>query len=195
MSVVIAVKQGGRIWFGADTQLTSGSDRYNYLSEGDYKVAKLDNGILLSWTGETAVWQTILGHLDWFTLNGKGELTKEHIVTKILPNLYGGLKEEDALERGDEGIPLMMTGRMTLACKDKLFEICRDFQVMRYEDYQATGSGAHAVLYGLSKMDKTQDINAQLLELLRISAKHDTAVSAPFIFIDTQDLQYTVKED
>ena len=28
MSVVMAVKQGDRIWFGADTQATSGSDRY-----------------------------------------------------------------------------------------------------------------------------------------------------------------------
>ena len=67
-------------------------------------------------------------------------------------------------------------------------------QVIRYEDYQATGSGANAVNYGLSRIDKSKDINEQLLRLLRISAKHDTRVSAPFILIDTKDLRFTVKE-
>ena len=75
-----------------------------------------------------------------------------------------------------------------------MFEICRDLQVIRYEDYQATGSGANAVIYGLSRIDKNKDVNEQLLRLLRISAKQDTNVSAPFVFIDTKGLEFTVKE-
>ena len=194
MSVVIAVKQGNRIWFGADTQSTSGTDRYNYLAENDFKITKLDNGILLSWTGETAMSQFILAHPEWFTLDEKKGLTKEYIVTKIVPQIYEALAEEDMLDKGDDGVPPLMTGKILLAHKDRLFEICRDFQVLRYEDYQATGSGSNAIVYGLSKIDKSKDINEQLLRLMKISEKHDTNVSAPFVFIDTHNLQFTVKE-
>lgn len=193
MSVVIAVKQGNRVWFGADTQATCGTERYNQLSPNDFKVAKLDNGVLISSTGETATSQIITAHPEWFTVDEKKGLTKEYIVTKIVPELYAALSEEELLERGDRGTPPVMKITILLAYKDKLFEICRDFQVLRYEDYQATGSGSNAVLYGLDKLDKTKDIKEQLLRLLRISAKHDANVSAPFVLIDTKDLEYEIK--
>ena len=195
MSVVIAVRQGGRIWFGADTQSTCGTERYNQLSPHDFKVMKLDNGVLLSMTGETASLQFILAHSEWFTVDEKKGLTKEHIVTKIVPKIYEELESEELLERADRGTPPCTKCTILLAYQDKLFEICRDMQVLRYEDSQASGSGSNAILYGLSKLDKTKDVNEQLLRLLRISAKHDANVSAPFVLIDTKDLQYTIKED
>ena len=195
MSVVIAVKQGDRIWFGADTQATRGTDRYNQLSQNDFKVAKLDNGMLLSMTGETRTAQFILAHPEWFTVDEKKGLTKEHIVTKIIPQLYEALDDAELLEREDRGTPPIAKCTIMMAYQDKLFEICRDLQVLRYEDYQASGSGANAILYGLSKLDKSKDINEQLLRLLKISAMHDTNVSAPFIFINTKDLEFTIKED
>ena len=194
MSVVMAVKHGGRIWFGADTQSTCGSDRYNPLSRSDFKVTKMDNGMLISMTGELVTSQRILAHPEWFTVDPKKGLTKEHIVTKIIPHLFKELDDEELLDTGDKGMPPVMKVTMFLAYKDKLFEVCRDFHVIRYEDHQASGSGANAVVYGLNKLDKAKDINEQLLQLLKISAKHDSNVSAPFILIDTKELKYTVKE-
>ena len=194
MSVVMAVKQGDRIWFGADTQATSGSDRYNYLSPNDYKVIKLDNGVLLTWTGLTVNGQFVLSHPEWFTVDDKKGLTKEHIVTKIIPKIYEAFSEEDLFDKGEDGVPPLTGGTILIAYKDKLFEICRDLQVIAYADYQATGSGANAIVYGLSKVDKTKDINEQLLHLLKISAMQDTHVSGPFVFIDSHHLKYTVKE-
>ena len=194
MSVVMAVKQGDRIWFGADTQATRGGDRYNQLSPNDYKVIKFDNGIVLSSTGETVTVQTILSHPEWFTVDEKKGLTKEHIVTKIIPEIYETLEGEGLLEKDEKGTPPIMKCTLLIAYKDRLFEICRDLQVIRYEDYQATGSGSNAVNYGLSRIDKSKDINEQLLRLLGISAKLDINVSAPFVLIDTKELKFTVKE-
>ena len=195
MSVVIAVKQGNRIWFGADTQSTRGSDRYNQLSPNDFKVMKFPNGILFSATGETASLQMLLAHPEWFTVDAKKGLTKTHIVTKIVPEIYKFLDEEGALESEERGTPPTMKCTIMIAYQDKLFEICRDFHVIRYEDYQAIGSGSNAIVYGLSKLDKSKDVNEQLLQLLRLSAKHDSNVSAPFVLIDTQDLKFTIQED
>ena len=195
MSVVMAVKQGDRIWFGADTQATRGGDRYNQLSPNDFKVIKFENGVLLSATGETVTSQIIFSHPEWFAVDEKKGLTKEFIVTKIIPKIYETLEAEGLLEKDDRGTPPVTKCTMMLAYKDKLFEICRDLQVIRYEDYQASGSGATAVNYGLARIDKTKDINEQLLRLLRISAKLDCNVSAPFILIDTKDLKFIVKEN
>ena len=122
-------------------------------------------------------------------------MTKEHIVTKIIPKLYEGLEVEELLEREDRGTPPITKCSIVIAYQDKLFEICRDFHVIRYEDYQAIGSGSNAILYGLSKIDKSKDINEQLLQLLKLSAKHDANVSAPFVLIDTKNLQYVIKEN
>jgi ATP-dependent protease HslVU (ClpYQ) peptidase subunit len=195
MSVVMAVKQGNRIWLGADTQSTRGTDKYNQLSPHDFKVTKLDNGVLLAMTGETASSQVILAHPEWFTIDEKKSLTKEYIVTKIVPKIYEAFDAEELLEREGRGTPPITKCSILIAYKDKLFEIARDLQVMRYEDYQAIGSGSNAAIYGLSKIDKTKDINEQLLQLLKISAKHDANVSAPFVLIDTQGLEYIIKED
>lgn len=195
MSVVAAVKQGGRIWFGADTQLTCGSDCYNNLNVRDLKVAKLDNGILLSFTGETSTAQMILAYPEWFTVDEKKGLTKEHIVTKIIPRMFEKLDEEEMLERDGKDSPPEMKVSMLIAYKDKLFAIERGFHVVRYDDYQATGSGANAVKYGLSVLDKSKDINEQLVRLLRISAKQDSNVSAPFVLIDTKKLEYTIVKE
>ena len=194
MSVVIAVKQGGRIWFGADTQATRGGDRYNQLSPNDFKIMKFDNGVLISATGETVTAQTFIAHPEWFNMGKKKSLTKEYIVTEIIPKIYETLEAEGLLEKDDKGTPPIMGCTVLLAYKDQLFEICRDLQVIKYEDYQASGSGANAVNYGLSRIDKSKDINEQLLRLLKISAKLDSNVSAPFVFINTQDLKFTVKE-
>ena len=195
MSVVMAVKQGDRIWLGADTQSTRGTDRYNQLSPYDFKVIKFDNGILLAMTGETASSQFILAHPEWFTVDEKKGLTKEHIVTKIVPKMYEALEEEELLDREDRGTPPTTRCTVLIAYQDKLFEICRDLRVIRFEDYLAIGSGSNAAIYGLSKIDETKDINEQLLQLLKISAKHDANVSAPFVLIDTQNLQYVIKEN
>ena len=194
MSVVMAVKQGDRIWFGTDTQSTRGTERFNLLCPNDFKVLKLENGMLISWTGEGAAGQVVCSHLEhYFTAENK-ELTKEYLVTQIVPKLYQVLDEEGLLENEEDRSP-QMPGRVLLAQKDKMYDIQRDFQVARYEDYQATGSGANSIIYGLSKIDKNKNINRQLLRLLRISAQHDSNVSAPFVLIDTKELEYTIQED
>ena len=194
MSVVIAVKQGDRVWFGADTQSTRGTDKYNYLDVNDFKLHKLDNGIVYSWTGATRTSQFIEAHREWLTLDTNDNLTKEHIVTQIVPKLYEALAEEDMLEKNEDGVPPTMEGCMLLAFKDKLFEINQDFKVYRFKDYRTTGCGANAIVYGLSKLEKTKPINAQILRLLKLSEKQDSGVSGPFVFVDTKDLNFKVKE-
>lgn len=124
----------------------------------------------------------------------KKRLTKGYIVTEIIPKMYETLKQEESLDREDESIPLFMKGSIVLAYRDCLFKIGIDFRVTRYEDYLACGSGTDAAEYGLSRIDKTKDINEQLLKLMQISEKQDSCVSGPFIFIDTKDLQFSVKE-
>ena len=43
MSVIIAYKHKGIVYMGADTQITSGCDKINAVSECNYKITKLSN--------------------------------------------------------------------------------------------------------------------------------------------------------
>jgi ATP-dependent protease HslVU (ClpYQ) peptidase subunit len=42
MSVIVAVKENGTIYMGADSQTTAGNRKMNHLNETSYKVVRLD---------------------------------------------------------------------------------------------------------------------------------------------------------
>ncbi len=193
MSLVIAVKKGDTVYFGADTQTTCGGRKDNIVREFNYKVQKLPNGVLLSAVGSVSSGQLILAHPELFAFDEKKGLTYEFLATKTVPKLYALLKEEDALENKDGEI--IKTGtRLLVAWKDRLFEIGSDLTIYRYEYYQASGCPSVAQ-YALQNFDYNTDINAQILRVLQTGAKFRDSVSGPYIFINSKDLTYSVVEE
>ena len=45
MSVIVAVKENGVVYMGADSQTTTGKRKFTRLSEGFHKITRLKNGI------------------------------------------------------------------------------------------------------------------------------------------------------
>ena len=60
MSVIVAVKENGVVYMGADTQTTSGRKKHNGLNETAFKIHRLENGILVGFCGKVAAKQTTL---------------------------------------------------------------------------------------------------------------------------------------
>ncbi len=193
MSLVIAVKKGDTVYFGADTQTTCGRHKDNILREFNYKVQKLPNGVLLSTTGSVRSKQLVLAHPELFAFDEKKGLTYEFLATKTVPKLYALFKEENALENKDG--EMVKTGtRLLIAWKDRLFEIAQDLTIYRYEYYQATGYMGTAQ-YALQNFDYSRDVNAQILRALQTGAKFTDSVSGPYVFINSKDLTYSVVEE
>ena len=194
MSIIIAYKRKDTIYMGTDTRVLVAGEKTNELCESGLKIQKLDNGILLGVTGENQERQTIIAYSDIFTLDKKGELTKKHIIKEIIPKLYNMLVKEKLLRVDeDDGIPYMRS-MLLLAYRATLYEICSNFLVLKYEDFQVVGLCNNRAQQILLNAKENDNVNDTILKALKYSAKYYYTIGAPYVLIDTKDLKYTIVE-
>lgn len=189
MSVVVAVKENGIVYMGADTQSTAGKKKKNELNESNFKIRRMGNGILVGTCGEVSSSQLLFSERNLFTLDSDGKLTKRHIVKEIIPKIIEVLKKGNKLDKDDGTMELAFL----IAYKDCLYEILSDFFVLNLAKFAARGAGSEFVLYSLSK--ENLPVRERILQALRISAKRIASVSAPYVLIDTEKQNYEVVEE
>lgn len=193
MSIVVALKCDGYVYMGADTQVTADYEKWNPLLESEYKIKKFPDGLLVGGVGSGRILMRLMCRKEFFVLP-KGSLTKKHIVMQIVPAIFSYLEANKLLEEVDgEDKECEMNASLILAHGDRLFTVGRKFEVTERANFCGIGAGK---LYGfpyLSAFDGG-DPNACLLSAMSCAAKHDNTVGAPFVFIDSKNLTYTVKE-
>jgi ATP-dependent protease HslVU (ClpYQ) peptidase subunit len=146
---------------GTDTRVIAGDTKRNELCECNYKIQKLDNGMLLGISGERLERQTIIAYSEIFTLDKNGELTKKHVIKEIIPNLLSVLKKENLLIKNDGEAPYVKSV-ILLAHKGVLYEICSGFAVIKYEGFQILGSAANYAQATMANTKETDDINENI---------------------------------
>lgn len=189
MSVLIAYKRGDTIYMGTDTRVIVNDHKKNELCECNYKIQKLENGMLVGITAERLTRQTIFAYSEIFSLDKKGELTKKHIIKEIIPSLLSVLKKEDLLVEKEGELPYMKAV-ILLAYKDTLYEICSNFAVIKYEDFQAVGTVAEYAQATLFNTKGTDDINERIVKALGIVSNNSQFVGSPYLLIDTKEQAY-----
>lgn len=185
MSVIVAVKENGVVYLGADTQTTAGAIKQKCLSESSFKIVKLKNGILLGICGKVSARQIILSDSDLFTLDENGQLTKAQIVREIIPKLIDKMEQIGDKESGDLDVSLL------LAYKDKMYRISSGLNVVSLSEVARQGSGSDKVCYVLHGL-KDLPVRERILKALVQSAKHTDSVGGPFVLIDTERLEYEI---
>ena len=80
MSIVIAVKDKGRVMFGADTQITTGNLKYCPTSESNLKITKMPHGILIGRSGLLNVANILTSNPKWFAKLSDEDLSKCFLV-------------------------------------------------------------------------------------------------------------------
>ncbi|MBO7214272.1 MAG: hypothetical protein J6V66_02115 [Clostridia bacterium] len=185
MSVIVAIKDNGTVYMGADSQTSAGSSKVNRLNETAFKVVRLDNGTLVGFCGKIAARQTILAMKDVFTLDENGELTKSHIVKNIVAKLADKLVDIGDEQSGSLDVTIL------IAHKDNLFRISSDLTVIKLNEYGRAGSGLSFVDYALVGM-KELSVRERILKALIESSKRTLSVSGPYVLIDTKALEYEV---
>ena len=194
MSVMIGYIKDGVTYMATDTRVVDDDKKRNEVCECNFKLRKLDNGIVYGATNNKFMRQFLTMCEEIFTLDVYGDLTMKHIVTEILPRLYLTLDEVELLDNEKKGRPLF-SSEILIGFNGKLFEICSDFSVFRYEKYQVIGSLANYALAMETTIDENENINRQLVDALRICAKNTEYVGAPYLTIDTKELKYQVWEE
>lgn len=194
MSLVIAVRDGDRVFFAADTQTTKGKRKRCNVSETNLKIARMPNGILLGHAGLVRNANVLSTHNDWFENIGEGDLTKEILVKDIIPKLINEMIERDYLDKEEKDYPKMQ-GSFLIAQGNQLYHIKSNFSVWRIHDFAMIGSGSDSSNAVLFSADEGKTIKEKMLLSLKQAAYFDTAVDKPFVFIDTHDLQYEIMEE
>ncbi len=189
MSLIVAYKKDDTVYMCADTQTTIGICKTNYLTNSSCKIQKFANGMLVGRAGNVCSNQFVTSHEEWFTLPEDGELTKEHIVTHILPKIYKGLDEIGQLEEDKYGIK-NMKGAFILAHKDKLFFVSEEFFVITIAKFFQTGAVMGLPAQFLNRINEDEDINEQLLVAMRTCSKFNSSISGPYVLINTKDSTY-----
>ena len=194
MSIIIAYKQGDTVYMGTDTRVIVNEKKRNELCECNYKIQKLDNGIILGITAERLERQTIMAYSDMFTLNKRGNLTRKHIVTEIIPKLINVLQDNDLMSSKEGELPYMKAD-IALAHKGVLYEICSAFGVIRYENFQALGFASKFVQATLLASGSNCDVESRIVKALDVAAANSPQVGKPYLLIDTKNLEYKLIGD
>ena len=64
MAIVIAYKKGDTVYMGTDTRVIVNEHKKNELCESNYKIQKMDNGLLVGITADRLTRQTIFVNLE-----------------------------------------------------------------------------------------------------------------------------------
>ena len=185
MSVIVAIKENGVVYMGADSQTTTGRRKRNGLNETAYKITRLENGMLVGFCGKVAAKQAILSLEDVFVLDKEGGLNKKHIVKEIVPKLVDKMQLIGDEDSGALDVSIL------LAYKDKLYRITVDLDVIHLNENGSDGAGRDLVNYVLFEM-KNLPVRERILKALVASAKRTESVGGPYVLIDTQKQEFEV---
>ena len=198
MSVIVAIKKNDKIYMGTDTQVSCGSRKRSALNEENRKIRRFENGVLLGAVGAQRGAMLVFSHPEIFTLPEDGRLTKEHVVTKIVPEITKLFREADQMELKKERIPRWPC-TFLLAHGDMLFELTRERAVITIHHFSSIGVGCSAVFPALMKMDgetlcDDDAVNEGLLKALRISTVYLQGIGAPYFLIDTERKEFRIAD-
>ena len=194
MSILIAYNKDDVIYMGTDTREIVNDDKRNDLCECNYKIQRLENGLIVGATAERLTRQSIFAYPEVFTLDKKGELTRKHVVKEIIPKLIEVLEREELIVHAENKLPYMNAG-VLLAHNGDLYEICSNFSVYKYETFQALGTTSPYGQFVLNNVKETDDVNEQIIQALDVIAKNSQLVGKPYLLIDTKQKEYKLVGD
>ena len=185
MSVIVAIKENGVVYMGADSQMTTGRRKRNGLNETAYKITRFENGMLVGFCGRVAAKQAILSMDNVFVLDKEGGLNKKHIVKEIVPKLVDKMQLIGDEDSGALDVSIL------LAYKDKLYSITPGLDIIKLNECGRSGAGADFTNWYLFG-EKNLSIRERILKALMASAKRTESVGGPYVLIDTQKQEFEV---
>ena len=198
MSVIAAIKKNGCIYMVCDTLCSSGDRQYTQIGEENRKIYQLQNGMIIGNSGRAFFAHMTESDTEIFTVPDDGELTKEYVVTTIIPKLIKCYKDNNLLEKSENN-STVAPNHYILVYKDKMFTINARFRVEKNEHYTCIGSGTGEALAGLIALDAEDitdrdEINKRLIRIVKISASHKKSVGGPFYLFDSQKQEFELVE-
>ena len=194
MSVVVAIKEDGKIYLGADSQVTKGGSRTTLKNKNNYKIWQVDgvDNCMMGHVGnvrDANIVRLMSGLVDDYD-EYRDRINYRFVVKYIVPEIIKELKDAHFLKLDGDYLEYLNSS-FIFAYKDKLFCINTDATVMEIDDYVAIGSGSQEALGSLLSTEG-QNPKKRLVKAIKASAANDIYVDYPIILSDTEKCEFEV---
>ena len=193
MSVVVAIKENGKVTIGADSQCTRGGTRRTLSNPNNYKVWKvLDaENCLIAHVGLVREANIIRVARDLVPEMAqlKDKVDFSFVVKRLVPRMFEELEEYRAIKKGDT--PPEFESSFLFAYKDKLFYISGNATVIEIDDYVAIGSGECEAIGSLLSTEG-EKCEERIKKAIKASAASDIYVDYPIVITDTEKTEFKV---
>ena len=193
MSVVVAIKENGKIYLGADSQVTKGGTRTTLKNENNYKIWRVIGAphCMMAQVGSFRDANVIRLMRDLVT---DYNIFREHIsfdfvVKKVVPDIVSELAHYNFLKDGEK--TEILDSSFLFAYKDQLWFINQDKSVIEVEDYVAMGSGVDQAIGSLLSTEG-QGPKERIVKAIKSSATADIYVDYPIILTDTEEGEFEI---
>ena len=191
MSVVVAIKEGGKVYVGADSQVTKGGTRTTLLNPNNYKIWKVrdaENCLMahVGWVREANVVRTLYLVDDYDVY--RDCIDFRFVVKSVIPEITKALGEARYLK---EGYIESMESSYLFIYRDRIFNIGSDLSVVEVEDYVAIGSGANQAIGSLLSTEGKKP-EERIVMAIKASAASDIYVDYPIIITDSESTEFKV---
>lgn len=193
MSVVVAIKQNGKVYIGADSQVTKGGTRVTLKNSNNYKIWKVANAehCLMGHVGNLRD-ANLVRLMDSLVTDYnvyRNHVGFEFVVKKIVPDIVQELTDYGLLKDGKTTDCL--DSSFLFAYKDQLYSINSDRAVIEIDDYVAIGSGADQAIGSLLSTEG-EEPKARIVKAIKSSAASDIYVDYPIIIADTENTEFEI---
>ena len=193
MSVVVAIKEKGKVFIGADSQVTRGGTRSTLKNQNNYKIWKVKDvdNCLMAHVGNVRDANVIRVMDDLVTEYNvfKNHIDYEFVVKSVVPDIINELKKYGYIE--DKEYFKGLESRFLFAYKDMLFSINSDGCVLEIDDCAAIGSGECEAIGSLLSTDGDEP-EARIVKAIKASAASDIYVDYPIILTNTETTEFDV---
>lgn len=193
MSVIVGIKENGKVYIGADSQVTKGTTRLTCSNVHNCKIWAVRNvpNCLMAHVGacRDANRIRLLNCLiDEYDLE-KDRVNFSYVVKTIVPKIVKELRDCEFLS-GDSPVPSMDSSYL-FAYKDKLYTIGFDCCVIEVDGSVALGSGEDQALGSLVSTEG-ESPRSRIIKAIRASVASDIYVNYPIVLSDTETGQIEV---
>ena len=193
MSVVVAIKENGKIMMGADSQCTKGGTRRSLSNPNNYKIWKVldSENCLLGHVGLVREANVIRVARDLIPEMAqiKNKVDFSFVVKRLVPTMFEELEEYRVIKKGDN--PPEFDSSFLFAYKDKLFYISGNGTVIEIDDYCAIGSGECEAIGSLLSTEG-ESPEERIKKAIKASAANDIYVDYPIVITDTESTEFKV---
>ena len=193
MSVVVAIKENGKVYIGADSQVTRGGTRTTLKNENNYKIWRVIGAphCLMAQVGTLRDANVVRLMPNLVT---DYNIYREHIgfdfvVKKVVPDIVEELTKYGFLKEGEKTD--VLDSCFLFAFEDQLWSIGQDKSVIEIEDYVAIGSGSDQAIGSLLSTEG-QNPKERIVKAIKSSAACDIYVDYPIILTDTETGEFEI---